>query len=791
MSGMSALNRRLWRDLWHLGGQVAALTLVVACGIASFITMYSAYRALVVTRGDYYSRYRFPDLFVQAKRAPESLAARIKAIPGVAAVETRVVVEALLDVPGLAEPATARLISIPARPRTMLNDLFFRTGSYVDTSRRGEVLVSEAFTSANRLNVGDTLDAVINGRWEKLRIAGIALSPEYVYEIRGGEVLPDNRRFGVFWMNRDVLGPAYDMDGAFNDASVSLAPGASEGAVAAEIDRLLEPYGGRGSYGRDEQVSNRFLEDEIGQDRITGIFVPAIFLAVAAGLIHIVLSRLVSTQRNEIGLMKAFGYSHWAVGWSYSKFAMLAVSGGALGGVALGSWLGRGLANMYRDFFRFPELRFQVGPGLVVTAFAIAYGAAVMGAWTASRKAASLPPAEAMRPESPPLFRAGLIERFHWIAARIPLALRMILRNLDRRRGKAILSVTGIMLAVAIMVVGRFFFDSLDWILLAQFTHVSRENAVLWLNEPSQARTRHAIQQLPGVQKVESFRVVQARLHYEHRRRRLAIVGLQPDPDLHRVISADLVQVDVPEEGVVLSEQLAEVLGVHPGESITVEVLEGQRPVREVRVAGTVRDMIGMSAFMDIRALNRLMLEGGTISGAYILADPIKLPELYRELKRMPNVAGIVLLDAMRESFVETIAKSLNTSLFTLVTFACIIAFGIVYNSARVSLSERGHELASLRVLGFTQAEIAAMLLGEQVLLTLVAIPAGFAAGYGISALLVRAMATELYRMPLVVSSRTYAFAFLIVGASTAFSSLLIARRLRKLDLVAVLKTRE
>ena len=416
---MTALNKKLLRDLWRMRGQLLTVALVVACGIATYVTMRGSYESIANAQREYYSKYRFADVFATLKRAPNSLEASIAAIPGVSTVQTRIVVEVTLDVPGLQEPALGRLISIPERGTPALNDLCLRRGRYIEPGRRDEVLVSEAFANANRLDVGATIGAVINGRWEPLRIVGIALSPEYVYEIRGAEVFPDNKRFGVFWMSREALGPAFNMEGGFNDVSLSLSPGGSEAEVISRLDNLLEPYGGLGAYGRIDQVSNRFLSDEIVQDRITGIFIPTIFLGVAAFLIHVVLSRLVHTQRSAIGLLKAFGFSNTSVGLHYLGFALVAVLLGTLLGVPLGIWLGRGLSKLYQDFFRFPELRFAPTLNMIVSAVAISGGAACFGALSALRSVAALPPAEAMRPEAPARFRPGFAERLGFAALRI------------------------------------------------------------------------------------------------------------------------------------------------------------------------------------------------------------------------------------------------------------------------------------------------------------------------------------------------------------------------------------
>jgi len=787
---MTAIDKKLFRDLWRMRGQLITVALVVACGVATYVTMVGAYKSIAAAQQDYYSRYRFAEVFAHLKRAPDSLAERIAAIPGVSSVQTRVVVEVTLDVPSLPEPALGRLISIPERRTPMLNDLYIRRGRYIEPGRRDEVLVSEAFATANHLGLGQGIGAVINGRWERLQIVGIALSPEYVYEIRGAEVFPDNRRFGVFWMNREALGPAFNMEGAFNDVALALGPGASEPEVITRLDALLNPYGGLGAYGRHDQISNRFLSDEIVQDRITGIFVPTIFLGIAALLIHIVLSRLVGTQRGAIGLLKAFGYSNVSIALHYLKFALAAVLLGTLIGGPLGMWLGHGLAKLYEDFFRFPELHFVQSQNLVLSAFLISAFAACLGALGALQSVVSLPTAEAMRPATPARFRPGFAERLG-LQTFVSLPARMILRNIERRPWKAALSTFALGMAGVILIVGFYFYDAIDYLVRVEFQTASRQDVTVTLNEPHGSSARYAIAQLPGVWHDEPFRAVDARLRYEHRYRRVAILGLQQDQQLRRIIDLDLRPVGLPSEGIVLSTTLAQILGVTPGHRITVEVLEGKRPVRQVVVQGTVDDLIGTSAYMNINALNRLMQEGNTISGAFLAVDPAVEPRLYSFLKRTPAVSGVAVREATLKSFEETIARSLGISVGALVAFACVIALGVVYNSGRIALSERANELASLRVLGFTRREVGMMLLGEQALLTAISIPLGCLLGYGLCALLVYSMRSELYRMPLVVSGQTYALAALIVILASTLSSLLIYWRLRHLDLVAVLKARE
>ena len=787
---MKALHRKLLRDLVHLRGQMVAISLVVACGVAVFVTTRTAYDSLLISQATYYANYRFADVFASLKRAPDALAARVAAIPGVGVVRTRIVFDVILDVPGLEEPATGRLVSIPEHRAPILNDVYLRRGRYVEPGRRDEVLASEAFTEANHLDVGDSIGAILNGRWQRLRIVGIALSPEYVYEIRGSDIFPDNKRFGVLWMSRDAMGPAFDMDGAFNDVVLSLSPGGSEAEVIARLDRLLERYGGLGAFGREDQISNRFVTDEIAQNRIFGTILPTIFLGVAAFLLNIVLSRLVSTQRDQIAVLKAFGYDNFTVGLHYVGFALVAVLAGAVLGTGLGLWLGALINEIYVHFYRFPVLRYEAGPGVVALSILIAGSAALAGAWGAVRRALALPPAEAMRPEPPQRFHAGVLER-SGVQRLLPSAVRMIVRNVMRRPGRAALSVLGISLAVAILILGRYFVDAIRHIADVQFRLVQRDDVTVAFHDPLPARARYEIERLPGVLQSEPFRAVPVRLRFEHRTHRVALMGLQPEARLHRLIGRDLRPYEVPPDGMLLTTKLAEILGVTRGDQVTVEVLEGERPIRKVSVVGTVDELVGLSAYMDAAALNRLMREGGTVSGAFLTVDSQVAPTLYADLKRMPAVGGVSLREVALESFEKTLAESMGIFTFVLVVFSCVIAVAMVYNAARIALSERGRELASLRVLGFTRGEVAVLLLGEQGILTLLAIPLGYFIGYRMCALLAGAYQWELFRLPLFVSTQSYGFALLVVVLAAICSGYVVRRRLDRLDLVEVLKTRE
>ncbi len=565
-------------------------------------------------------------------------------------------------------------------------------------------------------------------------------------------------------MGYEALASSFNMEGAFNDVSLTLSPGTSEEDVTMRLDQILARFGGTGAYGREEQVSHRFLSDEISQNRVTGTFLPAIFLGIAAFLLSMVLSRLISTQRPEIAILKAFGYSNSQIGSHYLKLALLPVLVSVVIGIGLGLYLGLALTGMYANFYRFPVLRYEVEPRLIVMTVFLSVGAAAVGALAAVRQAVRLAPAEAMRSEPPARYRLGWTAKIGLDRICSP-AVRMIFRSLERRPVKAFMTSFGMALAVSMLIVGFYFFDAFNYVLNFQFENVQREDLTVAFNEPRSSEAAFNLAQLPGVLRSEPFRTVPARLRFEHRSKRTAIFGLTEGASLRRVLDKNLIALRIPPEGMVLTTKLAEILNVRPGQSVTVEMLEGARPVRSIAVVALADELIGISAYMNVNALNRMMHEGGTVSGGFLAVDPLQLPGLYSDLKRMPAVSAVVLREAALKSFNDILYQSLAIFTTVLVAFACVIVSGMVYNGARIALSERGRDLASLRVLGFTQGEIGVMLLGEQAILTAVAIPLGFAIGYGICALMPLWLNTELYRMPLVINRSTYAVAFIVVVA--------------------------
>ena len=787
---MKALHRKALRDLWHLRGQALAIALVIASGIAMLVMSQATLDSLQETRDRLYQDYRFSDVWAQVKRAPESLAARVAQLPGVDAVETRLIASAKVELADFSDPIEAVVQSLPDQDEPAQNRLYLRSGRMLSPFAHNEVLVSEAFAQAHGLKPGDRLRATVYGRTQWFSIVGMAVSPEYIYQIKPGAMFPDYERYAILWMSRRALEAALDMNGAFNQVVVKLAPGASERDAIDAMDQLLARSGSHGAHGRMNQLSFRFLHEEFRQlATMTRVF-PTIFLGVAAFLLNVVFTRLVGTQRDQVAILKAFGYGTLDVALHYGLIVTLICGLGSALGVAGGVWLGTSLAGIYQTYFRFPFLDFSLNLPVVLAGVGVSLLAALIGTGRAVYSAAGEPIAEAMRPPAPEHFHRTVLERLG-LARWLSQPTRIILRQIERRPFKALMSVMGLAFAGAIMMMARFQESSINHMVELQYRLSQRHDLSASFIEPAPRRAANELGALPGVRRVEGVRAVPVRLRHENRSVQTSIEGLPPDGQLRRPIDAQLHPVTLPDDGLVLNDYLAARLGVSVGDILWVEVMEGRQATLRLPVAQLVREHVGIRAYMNLDALNRALGDGDLVSGVLMTVDDGAEPAVFRELDRRPRVVGAESRLSAVKALYKSIAQMTGVFMYITVLMGAIINFGVVYNSARIALAERGRELASLRVLGFTQGEVSYILLGELALLVLVSIPLSFAVGYGLSWYLASNLQSDLYRVPVHLPPSAYAFAAITTVISALLSALAVRERIHRLDLIAVLKTRE
>lgn len=790
MKFLRMLDRKLLRDLVRLWAQSLAIAMVMACGVATLILSVGTFRSLDETRAAYYERYRFGDVFASAVRAPASLAHTIAAIDGVAAVEPRIVEQILLDIDGFREPATGMALSLPPGQALRVNGLYIARGRLPEPARTNEVAVNSLFAEAHAFEPGDTFSAIVAGSKITFTIVGVVLSPEYIYALGPADMMPDNRRFGVVWMPEALLASLFDLDGAFNSVSLRLQRGADPNVVIDALDLLLEPYGGAGAIARKDQMSHAFLDSELTSLDGMSKVMPPLFLLVSAFLINMILSRLVALEREQIGLLKALGYGRLEVAWHYLKLVLIITFLGVAIGAAIGTWAGRGLTVLYSQFYSFPFLIFQSSPDLYLLAAAVSIAAAIAGALSSILQVFSLPAAVAMRPPAPARYRqflGGTLAHINIFSQLTVMGLRHLFRH-PLRNG---LTVIGLAVAVSLPAVGLGTIDSIEEMMDSVYFQSDRQDATLAF---SSARGRSAVgnvEDLPGVLRAEPFLYVPVRIRNGPRARQLVITGKPPDADLSRVLDINLDPVRLPNTGLALGDRVAMILDAKVGDIVRVEMLDGQRRHVDVAVTQIIKSYLGLNVFMDIDALARLSGSGPRLSGAYVDIDPLDLDDLYRAVKETPALASVTLQSIALESFRSTMRENIVISLMIYIGLAVIIAFGVVYNSARIQLSERARELATLRVLGFRRAEVANVLFVELGAIVIAAQPIGWLIGTGFGVLITSSLATDLFRVPFIIQAETYAISSIVVIGAAVLSAWIVRRRVNRFDLVQVLKTRE
>jgi putative ABC transport system permease protein len=789
---MSTLHTKLWRDLRRLRAQVVTIAVVVAIGVAGFVGMFAVHDSLKTSRDAFYADNRLADLFAGIKRAPVSLGERLRAIPGVAEVKLDVVFDAQVDLPEVVQPVTGRFIGLDLSAaqagRQGLNALSLKQGRWPERGAQLEALVSDRFAAARSLKPGDVVHAILNGRRERIHLVGTAATPEYVFASQGGA--PDDTGFGIWWIDGARMTELFDMQGAFNQASLRLEAGVPERAVLTPLDRLLEPYGSIGAVGRDRQLSTKIVSDELAQLKVMGTVLPAIFLAVAMFILNVVLSRQVATQRSQIAALKALGYTDGAIAWHYIQLALVIAGLGVVVGLGLSQLIGRGMLSLYDEVFRFNRLAYATDTTLVLLSATIAGLAAAAGTWTAIHAVVRLRPAQAMLPPAPPAYTATLVERLG-LGRFLSTSARMVVRNLERRPLRAAFTVTGIALAVALQISGAFWLDAIAHIVDVQFRQVQQGDVLVNFHRPVPVTVVRDLQRLPGVLDAEVYRTEPVKVTLRGRSNDTAVMALRGNARLMRLVDEDRGALTLPAHGVVLSGLLAREIGAQVGDRITLQFRLWNRRSVEVEVVDIARTMFGQLLYMNLDTLNRLAGDGDGVADAALQVDPAAMPAFWAAVKSAPGINSVFDKASSMAEFNHRTERNMGVFSGILTLFAVAMAVGIIYNAARISLSERAWELASLRVLGMTRAEVSVLLLAELAAELLIALPLGALAGWGLATLMMQLMASDAIDFPVVIEPSTYASAALIVLAAGVASALLVRRHIDRLDLVSVLKVRE
>jgi putative ABC transport system permease protein len=790
---VKVLDRKLLRDLWRSKGQSAAVSAVILCGVASFVCVLSAYRGLKLSRDTYYEKYRFADLWVPLERAPRRVGAEVAAVPGVLRAECRIVQDVNLDVPGNEEACTGRVVSLPAEQGRCLNDVHLVSGRYFSGDARNEVILSDRFAREHQLGIGDRVYATMNDRKQPLRIVGTALSPEFVYMIPNSrEILPRPNRFAILWLPEDFAEMALGMQEACNEVVGLLDPGVNPDPVLDRIETLLEPHGALAAIHRDDQLSHRMLTDEIQGQAVSAKITPTIFLSIAAMILMVMLDRTVQRERTAIGVLKAYGYSGLTIASHYLKHALvLSVIGAALGYLA-GLWLSSRMMALYRQFYEFPMLRPRFHADLLFGAVALSVLAAAAGAAWAAWRVTRIDPAQSMRPASPRPGRRLLLERIGLLWRHVGFIGKMILRDVFRYKVRSGLTIVGVMLSAAILMLGNFTGDCMTYLMEYQFNVQQRQDVRVGFHTERGKDAFYDAARLPHVRVAEPLLEYPFTLRAGWREKDTVVTGVRPRDWMMGLKTTEGRTIDVGAHGLVLPEHVADELRVRPGDTVVLDpLLEKAGRETPVRVRAVVQHYLGTGAYMNIAALSRILEEPFAVNAVLLRVQPGEEAALSRHLKDVPAAATVEIKSEARQVFEDTMAQSMEISNIFLGLFAGVIAFAIIFNTTSISLTERTRELASLRVLGFTRGEIQRIVFGQNSLLAVLGLALGIPLGLLFCRLIVDAYATDVYRLPFYIARSTFVKTAAQIAVYAVLANLACRRRIARLDLVEVLKRRE
>jgi putative ABC transport system permease protein len=791
---MSVLTKKLLRTIWATRGQVAAVVAVMVCGIACYICMSSLHLDLLLTRDTYYADYRFADFEIQLERAPRSSLFKLEEIPGVRQIRGRIVEDVKVELEGEPKAKFGRMVSIPDTQGNILNNIIVESGRYFEPGAQNEVIISEQFAEANGLRLGDTIHATMDGKKHSLKMIGTAQSPEYVYIIRNvQELVPSPERFGIFWVPDDFAESALNMESSVNSIVGAVENPEFLDGILDTADTQLNAYGIFAKTKRENQLSNRFLSDEITNLGISAKVMPTIFLGIASLVIMIILNRMVKNERTQIGLMKAYGHTNLTIALHYIQYALMLSVTGCIGGFILGQFLAGKMIVMYNEMaFSFPYLKSQIYPNILARSMGIAVLFSLFGAIVAARRAARIKPAESMRPEAPKSGRRTLLERAEKLWARLSFTWKMVVRNIARHKFRASLNTFGVVVSCILLVFGFFTIDAINFVMDYEYFKSKKHDVQVNFFIERGKEAVHEARRFDHVRRAEPLLQYPFTATNGWHSKDIVVIGFPRDTEMRKLYDINENEVDIGESGLVLTDKLAAMLDVNVGDYLELKPMMGKvTKGKKVRVSQVVQQYFGTAGYMNINALSRVLDEPYAMNAVLLSTEAGMADELNETLEEVPAVASIELKNDAYDSLKDTMGQSIGMMGFITIFFAGIIAFSIIYNITAVSLAERERELASLRVLGFTKEEVGRVLYNENILLGILGIIIGIPAGVNLCRLLAKLFDTEMIRLPFYISTRTILIAAFVSAFFIFISNMAIHRKIHKLDLIETLKERE
>ncbi len=789
---MKVLNRRLWHTIRGSLGQFLGMAIIITVGISLYIGITTAFFNLSQSQEVFYQDNNFADYYFYVVRAPESIMKQVESVPGVALASARI----QKDVPVLKEEderASVRITSYALPIENQVNSIQLLDGRLFSENPVGggiEVMVNQGYLDANFLSLGDKIDIVAENKKYSVKVAGTATGPEFTYIMKdASNMMPDNETFGIMMVPLKQAQQLFNLSGQFNQVLVQFTPGADVDATVKSIEDLLSPYGNLSSFPRKDQLSHAALEGELAGLDAMSSFLPLVFLSIAAAIQFVILRRMIKTQRTQIGIMKALGFDNWQIVYHFSSYAILVCAFGALAGILAGVSMASYFSDMYAMFFNLPQAIGGVNYQVIINSLLLSLGVGALAGFSASRPVLSISPAESMRPSPPGRSSRSLLEYWTWLWSKLSSSWKMAFRTISRNRFRLVISIFGMVSAVALLILSMFTNDAVDYLMDQHFNKESSYDYMLTFNQPVKESELLSISRLEGVNIIEGLFYLPIRVHHQGQTSEDVLVGINPSNTLKKPTRENGSLIPIPSEGMIISRRTANRLGLQVGDTVHLETLMGLGPARyaDVKITAVNHQLFGNESFISLPQANQILQESQLITGALMKVNSRQAKIIESQLSDMTGITSIVSRQKERDN-IMSMMDSMIYMVSTMIMFSVILGFVIIYNSVIMSFNERKRELASLLTIGFTRREVAGIMWRETIPQAVPAILLGLPAGKMLADLYFKSIDFDMWYMPVVIYPSSYALAALGGVVFVVLGQWAASRGIKKLNIIELSK---
>lgn len=787
---MNILFRNLLRDIKKSKGQFLSILIIVILGVTFYTGINSMFRNLSNSSIKYYQEYKLADIWVDLYKAPTGAKEKIESLSYVNESTGRIVNDASINISG--ENGTVRLITLPDTKKGIVNDIVIKAGRYFSEGDSNQCLVDQDFFKANNLELGDYIYPIINGNKVKLKVVAVVKSPEFVYTLKdSSELMPDNKKFGIVYIKQSFGEAIFDFKGYINNISIKLTNGSNTEAAKDDIKKALKNYGVKNVIDRDEQTSTMMLTEEIKKLQSMGGTFPIIFFMVASVIIYIMMGRMVENQRVQIGVLKALGFTNMQVLSYYMCYSALIAITGSLIGSIFGTYMGVGLTKLINQYFNLPLEGARIYGELVLPASILTLFFCLFAGYHSCKVVFKIMPSEAMREKSPDSGKKIIIEKWKIVWKNIGHLWKIILRNLFRYKRRAILTSLGIIFSSAILLVALSMEDSINFMISQQYGNIQDYDIKVNLSKLVSVEELNKIKSIPHVVALEPVLETGVEITNGWRSKDVGFTALTKEPQMYKVEDKNNKPINLPDGGILISEKLANTLGVETNDRVNIKFFYPGKEKKEVTVKGIVVQYLGLSTYTSMDNLNSLLGEGMVANSAVLKLDNRNYEnEVKSKLRDMAAVNSVESKTDALNALLKNMGAT-KSSIGVMIILSAILLIAVVYNIATINIFERQRELATLKVLGFKNSEIKKLIFNENYLITIFGITIGLPMGKFLGASMMSASSTDSYSFPYVIEFRTYILTIVLTIAFTVLTNFILMKKIKSIDMIEVLKNRE